>query len=116
MTRLFFIVFAMAFSFQAMAGGIAVVDFNKAAELTIEGQRATSRLEAFVSTSQRELEGAQAEFEREVMEFQKGALVMSDAARTAREQELGQKQAALEQQYMVTQQELSQMQMLPVVL
>ena len=111
MFRLFFAVLALTVSMQAYAGGIAVVDFNKAAELTIEGKRATARLEAFVSSSQKELEQAQSGFEQEVMEFQKGALVMSDAARTAREQELGQKQAALEQQYMATQQQLSQMQL-----
>ncbi len=95
----------------ASAQTLAVVDFNVAAERTVEGKKATDKFEALYTSRQTELQKLQQEFEKGVQEYQNSQMIMSPEARAQREQELGMQQAQLQQSAMEAEQELSQLQM-----
>lgn len=80
----------------ALAGGIAVVDFERAVTETTEGREAQSRLDTMFSTRRAEIERLQGELEAAVEDYEQRAMILSDAARAEEEQTLLRKQATLQ--------------------
>lgn len=110
MPRILFLILASCFTFSAYAQTIAVVSFDGAMARSAEGKRVTARIESSMSARQAELVAQQTQFERAVEEYQKGALVMSVEARTARETELANQNAALQQAALQAQNDLTELQ------
>lgn len=98
----------LAVSTSAWAGGIAVVDFQRAVNETTEGKAAQERLDTMYATRKSEIERLQAELESELQEYQSRAMILSDSARAEAEQELMTKQQRFEGLYMQYQQEMQQ--------
>ena len=81
----------------ALAGGIAVVDFQKASSLVREGAKIQAELEQLQSDRQKSLSEMEASFRAKVEDYQKQAMILSDETRQAKETELQQLQAELQQ-------------------
>ena len=88
---------ALASPLSALAGGVAVVDFERAVNETTEGQEAQTRLDTMFSTRRDELAGLQAELETALADYEARAIVLSESARQEEERTLMTKQAALQQ-------------------
>ena len=90
---------------QAQAQGvkIAVVDFQAALENIEDGKKAQSRLEAIFMGKQAEIEQMESNFMAKQREYEAKASVLTDAARTDLERELGELQMQYQQYVMQAQ-------------
>ena len=108
MFRLFVILFALATSLPSFAGGVAVVDFQRAVNETDEGKAAQGRLDAMYGSRKAEIERLQKELEGELAECKAKVMILSEEARMELEQTLMVKQQRFEQTYAQYQQEMQQ--------
>ena len=92
----------------AWAGGIAVIDFQRAVNETNEGKAAQSKLDTMYASRKSEIETKRNELEAEFKDFQSRAMILSEAARGEEEQKLGMKQQQFQQLYMQYEQEMQQ--------
>lgn len=90
---------------------IAVVDLQKAINEVQDGKTAKAQLEGMMGQKRAALEAMEADLKQRIEAYEKQAMVLSDAARQAKEQELGQAQMTFQQTYMQTQQEIQMAEM-----
>lgn len=90
---------------------IAVVDLQRAINEVQDGKSAKAQLEGMMGQKRAALEAMEADLQTRVEAYQKQAMVLSDAARQAKEQELGMAQQTFQQTYMQTQQEIQMAEM-----
>lgn len=93
---------------EALAGGIAVVDFQRAVNETEEGKNAQQKLDTMFNSRKGEIDKKQKELEAEFQDFQSRAMILSETARAEAEQELLGKQQRFQQLYMQYEQEMQQ--------
>lgn len=108
MNRFLALSFTLFLSAQAMAGGIAVIDFQRAVNETNEGKAAQTKLDSMYATKKTEIETKQKALEAEIKDFQSRAMILSESARNDAQEELMQKQAAFQQLYMQYEGEMQQ--------
>jgi outer membrane protein len=108
MVRLFLVLMALLTVSPAFAGGIAVVDFQRAVNETQEGKAAQGRLDAMYGTRKTEIERLQKDLEGEIKEYQAKLMILSEDARAELEQALMVKQQRFEATYAQYQQEMQQ--------
>lgn len=108
MVRLLLVLFALVSCLPAHAGGIAVVDFQRAVNETDEGKAAQGRLDAMYGSRKSEIERLQKELETEIKDYQARAMILSEDARAEAEQALMMKQQRFEATYGQYQQEMQQ--------
>jgi len=108
MFRAFAIAVAISASVPAFAGGVAVVDFQKAVNETDEGKTAQSKLDGMYSTRMAEIQKKEAALKKEIEDFQSRAMVLSATARAEEEQALMMKQQQFQQLSMQYEQEMQQ--------
>lgn len=92
----------------AQAGGIAVIDFQRAVTETNEGKEAQKKLDSMYSARKGEIEKKQQELESEFNDFQSRAILLSDEAKAEAERGLMIKQQEFQQLYMQYEQEMQQ--------
>jgi outer membrane protein len=95
-------------STPALAGKIAVVDFQRAVQETTEGKAAQDRLDTMYATRKQEIDRLKSELDKEVADYQSRALILSEDARKQAESDLATKQQTFEQTYSQYQQEMQQ--------
>ncbi len=106
--RFFVVLTALSFAIPAFAGGIAVVDFQRAVTETTEGKEAQTRLDTMYSSRKTEVDKLRVELEKELADYQSRALILSDEARATAERDLVAKQQRFEGLYTQYQQEMQQ--------
>ena len=92
----------------AQAGGIAVIDFQRAVTETNEGQAAQKKLDGMYSARKTEIEKKQGDLEAEFNDFQSRAMILSDTAKAEAQQSLIRKEQEFQQLYMQYEQEMQQ--------
>lgn len=92
----------------AHAGGIAVIDFQRAVTETNEGQAAQKKLDAMYSARKTEIEKKQGDLEAEFNDFQSRSMILSDTAKAEAQQSLMRKEQEFQQLYMQYEQEMQQ--------
>jgi outer membrane protein len=108
MIRTLTALFALSVSIDAFAGGIAVVDFQRAVTQTDEGKAAQAKIDTMYMTRKQEIDKLRTDFETAVQDYQSRAMILSDAARAETEKKLAMQQQAFEQKYMGYQSEIQQ--------
>ena len=108
MLRLLMAVLMLGVSVNALAGTLAVVDFEKAVKETREGVEAQAKLDKMYSARKVEIERLRAELQKNMEDYQSRSMILSDDARLEAERELLGKQQRLEQTYSQYQQEMQQ--------
>ena len=108
MFRLLMAVMMLGLSANALAGTLAVVDFEKAVKETREGVEAQTKLDKMYSARKVEIERLRAELKKNMEDYQSRSMILSDDARLEAERELLGKQQRLEQTYSQYQQEMQQ--------
>ncbi len=92
----------------AAVAGIATVDFQRALNEVGEGAQARSRLEAMYADRKAAIERTRKDLEGRMADLEKQKLVLSDAARRQKEEELGQMQAQFQATAQRAEQEMQQ--------
>lgn len=106
MLRLFVTLLMLVVASPALAGTIAVVDFERAVNETEEGKAAQERLDTMYSTRKTEIERLRTELEKELEDYQARSMILSEEARAETERRLLEKQGAFEETYMRYQSEM----------
>ena len=101
-------VFLVLIALPAWAGGIAVVDFQRAVTETEEGKSAQKKIDAMYLSRKTEIERLKTDLDSKIKDYQARALILSEEARSQEEQKLGGQQQQFEQTYMQYQQEVQQ--------
>ncbi|MEL6350116.1 MAG: OmpH family outer membrane protein [Myxococcota bacterium] len=96
-------------STSAWAGGIAVVDFQSAINQVAEGERARQEIDALLKQKQQAITNLEQQLQTKMQEYEKQRVILSDAARQQKEQELMQLQAQYQQAAMQAEQEMQQL-------
>lgn len=99
---------ALFLAVPAWAGGIAVVDFQRAVQETNEGKSAQRQLEGMYESRKTELENMQVQLEKELKDLEARAVMLSEEAKRRAMADLQQKNADFQQKYMQYQQEFQQ--------
>ena len=110
MLRIFTFLFAVLITSPSWAGGIAVVDYQKALTETNEGKKAIAELEKSNQTKTTELENMRNEIQQEMQELQLSAGILDSTVAAQRQQRINEKAANLERTYMMYQGEMQQQQ------
>lgn len=84
-------------SAPAFANKLCVVDFQTAVNDTSEGKAAKAKLDGMASNRRGQIDKMQADFEKELKDYQNRRSIMSADAVAAEEQKLGLKQQQLQQ-------------------
>jgi outer membrane protein len=92
----------------ALAGKIAIVDFQRAVAETDEGKKAEQRLEQGMTTRRAELSRQQTELERLYKDYEARKLILNEEARKSAEMEIVNKQRKLEADAQRFEQEMQQ--------
>lgn len=92
----------------ALAGQIAVVDFQRAVTQTVEGKNAQKKIDTMYQSRKAEIDKLKTDLEAAIQDYQSRAMILSDQARAETEQKLGMQQQVFEQKYQTYQQELQQ--------
>lgn len=113
MSRTLPVALATALALGALVPGVAraaicVVDAEEALNNTAEGKAAQKRLESMFSAKQSELEKLQADLMKAVESFESSKMILSDAARATKQEELARQQASLQQKAMAAEQEMQE--------
>ena len=101
-----FILSALLSAQTALAGGIAIVDFNKAGSLVREGAKIQAELEQLQSDRQQRLSEMEAALNAKIEEYKKQEMILSEETRAQKVGEIQQSQAELQQAAMSADQEL----------
>ena len=110
MIRVFTFLIAIFIVSPSWAGGIAVVDFQRALQETDEGKRALADLEKSYNQKKDEIERMKKDLESAFRAFQSEESILSNEAKAAKNQKLMEQNARLEQTYMMYQAEIQQAQ------
>ena len=108
MIRTFILMVSIFVAAPSWAGGIAVVDFQRALTETKEGKAAQSKLDSLYETKKNEIDKMRSDFERSYQDYQGQKTILSNEARSAAEQKLMMQQQQFEQTYMQYQTEMQQ--------
>jgi outer membrane protein len=92
----------------ALAGKIAVVDFQRAVTETTEGKSAQTKLDTMYSSRKADIEKMKNELDAKLKDYESRALILSPEAKKAAETDLMTKQAKFEQTYQQYQGEMQQ--------
>jgi len=90
------------------AGGIAIVDFQRALTETKEGKEAQANLDRLYDTKKKEIERIRTGIEKSYQDYQGQKAILSNEARAVAEQKLMMQQQQFEQTYMQYQSEMQQ--------
>lgn len=96
------VLICLIFSFAPMAfaqAKIGTVDFQRAINEVAEGKAAKTRLEAMYAEKKTALDRMQANLAQKQQDYQKQAVVLSESARKAKEDEMNNDLMALQQAY-----------------
>ena len=93
---------------HAAEAKIAVVDFQRAINEVKEGATAKTKLESMFKEKKLAIEQMEVDLRAKDEEYKKQAVILSDAARQQKEQELMQLQMQYQQVYMQSEQEMQQ--------
>lgn len=99
----------LSFSAPAFAGGIAVVDFQSAINQVSEGEQAREQIDALYNQKQAAIANLEAQINTKMEEYEKQRLILSDAARSQKEQELMQLQQTYQQAGMQAEMEMQEL-------
>ncbi|MBM76566.1 MAG: hypothetical protein CMK59_14255 [Proteobacteria bacterium] len=102
----FFLLFSV--SAEAFAGGIAVVDFQKAINEVKEGQTAKTKIDTMFQKKQQDLAKMEQQLQQDVQMYEQQRALLADAARQQKEQELMMAQQQLQQLAMQAEMEMQQ--------
>lgn len=108
MTRVLAFALALTLAHPAFAGGIAVIDFQRAVNETNEGKAAQAKLDGMYSSRRGEIEKMERELATEIEDFKSRAMILSESARGDAEQQLMAKQQRFQQLYVQYEQEMQQ--------
>lgn len=103
---------SMAFATPALAQTatkIGVVDFQSALQQTKEGQAAQKKLDAAFAQKKAAIDAMETKLRALTTDYQKQASILADAARQAKETEIGQLQGQYQQSYAQSEQEMQQL-------
>ena len=106
--RSLFVLVALLVSSVSWAGGIAVVDFQRAVNETNEGKAAQKKLDTMYASKKSEIEALQVQLETAVKDYQARQMILSEEARQTTERELMQRQQQFEMTYQQYQSEMQQ--------
>ena len=98
----------LLFSSSAFAGGIGVVDFQKAINEVKEGKSAKSKIDSMFSQKRTALQQKEKELKDKVAAYEQQKSLLSPTARQEQEQSLMQMQMQLQQLLMQSEQEVQQ--------
>ena len=104
----FCIVVGLLAASPALAGQIAVVDFQRAVTQTAEGKNAQKKIDTMYQSRKAEIDKMKTDLEASIQDYQSRAMILSDQARAETEQRLGLQQQTFEQKYQQYQAELQQ--------
>jgi outer membrane protein len=97
MRQLIICIFLLVFSLPAIAGGIAVVDFQKALTQIKEGKKVETELNTLMQQKQNEVQQLQLNLQTQMQQYQQQQALLSDQARAEKEQALMQLQMEAQQ-------------------
>ena len=97
MFRFMICLLMLCVSIPAWAGGIAVVDFQKALTQVAEGKRTEAELNVLMTQKQGEVQQLQLKLQNQMQQYQQQQQLLSDQARAEKEQELYQLQMEAQQ-------------------
>ena len=103
---LFTALFAFALPVSAAEMSIAVVDFQAALDQVTEGKTTRARLEGMFAERQKAIGEMENQLRDMKEQYDKQAMILSDAARAQKEQEMMQAQGVYQQTYMQAEQEM----------
>lgn len=106
MIRLMTLFVALLIAAPSFAGGVAVVDFQRAVTETKEGKAAQAKLDGLYQSKKNEIERMQADIQKAYQEYQGQKAILSDDARATAEQKLMMDQQRFEQTYGMYQNEM----------
>ena len=96
------------FSSVAEAGGIAIVDFQKAINEVKEGQTSKTKIDSMFQSKQQELAQMEQKLQQDVAMYEQQRALLADAARQQKEQELMMAQQQLQQLAYTAEMEMQQ--------
>ena len=108
MSRVWTLILLLFCASPALAGGIAIVDFQRAVTDTREGKEAQSKLDSMYSQKKSEIERMRSDLESSIKDYQSRANILTPDARMSAEQDLMEKQRRYEATYMQYQGEMQQ--------
>ncbi|TVQ92718.1 MAG: OmpH family outer membrane protein [Deltaproteobacteria bacterium] len=108
MSRSLLIAALLFISTPALAGKIAIVDFQRALAETKDGQAAQKRLEDGMSSRRAQLENQRQDLEKLYKDYESRKLILNDEARRAAEQDIVSRQRKLEADAYRFEQEMQQ--------
>lgn len=108
MVRTLVLATALFASLPAFAGGLAIVDFQRAVNETEEGKGAQKKLDTMYASRKGEIAKKAEALEAEIKDFQSRAMILSEAARGEEEQKLYAKQQEFQQLSMKYESEMQQ--------
>jgi len=111
MSRVFFpvlLLIPLLTALPAWAGGIAVVDFQRAVNETIEGKNAQTKLEKMYSSRKAELLRQQQDLATSIQDYEQRKLILNEDARRSAETGIYTKQSKLETDLVKYEQEMQQ--------
>ncbi len=91
----------------AHAGGIAVVDFNKAGSLVKEGTKIQSELKALQAEREKQIKDMESQIMSMRADYEKQAMILSDDTRKQKETEIMAAQQQFQQAVVAAQQEMA---------
>jgi outer membrane protein len=97
---------ALVMALPAWAGGIAVIDFQRAVQETSEGQQASARIEQAYASRQSEIRRQQQELQTALEDYEQRKLILNDEARRAAEEDLMARQRKLQEDAVRFEQEM----------
>lgn len=108
MLRMLTVMIALLIALPSYAGGIAVVDFQRAVNETKEGKQAQAKLDAMYEQKKAEIAQMKTALEQSYKDYQSRQMILSNDARASAERELLEAQQAFEATYMQYQNEMQQ--------
>ena len=106
--RTVFLACLLYFPSVALAGGIGIVDFQKAINEVKEGKAAKTKIDSMFASKRDALQKQEQEFKTKVETYQKQKSLLSAAVQQEQEQALMQMQMQLQQAVMQSEQEVQQ--------
>jgi len=91
----------------AHAGGIAIVDFNKAGSLVKEGTKIQSELKALQAEREKQIKGMESQIMSMRADYEKQAMILSEDTRKQKETEIMAAQQQFQQAVVAAQQEMA---------
>jgi len=104
--RVFFVLVVSLLSLPALAGGIAVVDFQRALNEIDEGTTARQQIDTLFQEKQAAITNLEQQLQTKMNEYEQQQAILSDAARVQKEQEIMQLQQLYQQAYMQGEEEM----------